>query len=87
MKFTADRPYVDREAAARKIMKIPSTIEPVQDGHVHIEKINEPFLYKERSSPAGYGAGSRLAIECGWLWLHESETCVKITPTSAELFA
>jgi hypothetical protein len=29
----------------------------------------------------------KLAIERGWLWLHESETYVKFTPVGAELFA
>jgi hypothetical protein len=30
-----------------------------------------PFLYKERGTPAEYGAGMKLAIERGWLWMHE----------------
>jgi hypothetical protein len=28
-----------------------------------------------------------LAIERGWLWLHESGSYVKLTPAGAELFA
>jgi hypothetical protein len=62
-KFTADRPYADPEKAARKIIEVAKAIEPVQDGRIDIEKINEPFLYKERGSPAEYGAGIKLAIE------------------------
>jgi hypothetical protein len=59
----------------------------VQDGGIHIEKINGPFLFKEGGSPAEYSAGMKLAIERGWLWLHESGTYVKFTPAGAELFA
>jgi hypothetical protein len=32
-------------------------------------------------------AGLQLAIERGWLMLHESGTYVKFTPAGAELFA
>jgi hypothetical protein len=87
MKLTADRPYADSEKAARKILEIAKTAEPVQDGRIHIEKINGPFLYKEKGSPAEYGAGFKLAIERGWLWMHESGTYVKVTQIGAELLA
>ena len=87
MKLTADRPYADPAKAARKILEIASTIEPVQDGRIHIEKINERFLYKERGSPAEYSTGMKLAVERGWLWMHESGTYVKVTHTGAEPFA
>jgi hypothetical protein len=33
------------------------------------------------------GAGLKLAIERGWLWLHESGTYVKFTQARAEMFA
>jgi hypothetical protein len=33
------------------------------------------------------GAGLKLAIERGWLWLHESGTYVKLTESGAALFA
>ena len=46
MKFASDRPYSDPEKAARKIVEIASSVEVVQDGRIHIEKINEPFLYR-----------------------------------------
>jgi len=29
----------------------------------------------------------KLAIDRGWLWLHENGTYVKFTPAGAELFA
>jgi hypothetical protein len=87
MKFTAERIYADPEKAARKIVQIAKAVEPVQDGRIHIERINEPFLYKERGTPAEYGAGLKLAIKRGWLWMHESSTYVRFTPAGNELFA
>ena len=36
---------------------------------------------------AEFCAGLKLAIERGWLWLHESGTYVKFTQAGAELFA
>jgi hypothetical protein len=87
MKYAEPRPYADPEKAARRIVEIASTIEPVQDGRIHIEKINGPFLFKEGGTPAEYGAGLNYAISQGWLWRHESGTYVKFTPAGAELFA
>jgi hypothetical protein len=87
MKLTVDRPYGDPEKAARKIIEIAKSVEPVQEGRIHIEKINEPFLYKERGRPDEYGAGLKLAIERGWLWMHESGTYVKLTEAGGGLLA
>ena len=66
MKFTAARPYSDPKKAARKILEIANGVEPVQDGRIHIEKINGPFLFREKGTPAEYKAGLDLAIERGW---------------------
>jgi len=87
MRHISNRPFADPDAAARKLMEIANATEAVQDGRIHIEKINEPFLYRERGSPAEYGAGLKLAIERGWLWMHESGTYVKFTDAGAALFA
>jgi hypothetical protein len=87
VKFTTDRPFADPEKAARKLLEIANAAEAVQDGRIHIEKINGPFLFKEGGSPAEYGAGLEFAIARGWLWKHESGTYVKFTPSGAELFA
>jgi hypothetical protein len=87
MKFAADRTYADPENAARKILEIANSVEAVQDGRIHIEKINAPFLYKERGTPAEYKAGLDLAVARGWLVLHESGTFVRFTQAGAELFA
>ena len=72
MKYTADRPFADPEKAARKLLEIANTVEAVQDGRIHIEKINGPFLFTHGGSPAEYGAGLALALAKRWLWRHES---------------
>ena len=87
MKFAPDRPYSDPEKAARKLLEIANSVEAVQDGRIPIEKINAPFLFRERATPAEYSAGLKLAIERGWLVLHESGTYVKFTQAGADLFA
>ena len=87
LKLTAERPYSDPEKAARKILEIANSVEAIQDGRIHVEKINGPFLFRDGGSPAEYGAGMQLAIERGWLEMHRSGTYVKFTPAGAELFA
>ncbi|MBR1287583.1 hypothetical protein JQ597_36580 [Bradyrhizobium sp. AUGA SZCCT0177] len=86
MKPSTDRPYSVPEKAARKLLEIVNATEAIQDGRIHIEKINGPMLFKEGASPAGYKAGLDLAVARGWL-LHESRTFVKYTPAGADLFA
>jgi hypothetical protein len=44
MKYAADREYADPEKAARKLLEFANTVEAIQDGRIHIEKINAPFL-------------------------------------------
>jgi hypothetical protein len=74
MKFTAERPSADPEAAARKLIGVANSVEAVQDGRIHIEKINGPFLFEFKDSPDEYGAGLKLAIDRGWLMLDRSGT-------------
>jgi hypothetical protein len=78
MKLTAERSFANPEAAARKLVEIAAGIEPVQDGRIHIEKINAPFLYTLKASGEEFGAGIKFAVERGWLDLHESGTYVRI---------
>ena len=59
----------------------------MQDGRIHIEKINGPLLFREKGTPAEYKAGLDLAVKRGWLWMHESGTYVKFTQAGADLFA
>jgi hypothetical protein len=86
VKYVPTRPFADPEAAARRLMEIVNSVEPVRDSRIHIEKINGPFL-RGGGLPAEYGAGLKRAIERGSLWLRESGTYVKFTPIGAELFA
>jgi hypothetical protein len=87
MNFATDRPFASPEAAARKLIEIANSVEAVQDGRIHIEKINGPFLYELKGTPAEYSAGLRVAIARGWLVLHESGTYVRFTQAGADLFA
>jgi len=86
-KFVQPRPYADPELAARKIIELANAVEPVQDGRIHIEKINGPMLFQLKTTPAEYKAGLDLAIARGWLVLHESGTFVKFTQAGADMFA
>jgi hypothetical protein len=51
MKYETPRPYADPEAAARHLMVIANAVEAVQ-GIIHIEKINGPFLFRDKGTPA-----------------------------------
>jgi len=82
MKYVQPRPFADPEAAARKLMEIANATEAVQDGRIHIEQVNGPFLYTERGSPAEYGAGIERAIAKGWLCgMNPGPTSNSPTPT------
>jgi hypothetical protein len=87
MKYATDRPFADPERAASRLMEHAQAFEPVQDGRIYIEKINGPFLFGDKGTPAEYSAGLALAIERGWIELHESGTYVKFTQAGADLFA
>src|SRR5215472_7852575 len=76
MKFVEPRPFADPDVAARKLVEIASTIEPVQNGRIYIELINAPFL-KADGSPDEYRAGIHRALAKGWLALHESGAYVR----------
>ena len=86
MNFVDRRPFADPEVAARKIIEIANSVEAAQDGRIHIEKINGPFLYQLKGTPAECKAGLDRAISNGWLWQHESGTYVKFTESGARLF-
>jgi hypothetical protein len=76
MKFVEPRPFADPEAAARKLIELANAFEPVQDGRIYIEKINGPFLYELKGTPAEYRAGLDRAIErAGW-------RCTRAAPLS-----
>ena len=87
MKLTTDRPYSDPEKAARRLMEHAQAFEPIQDGRIYIEKINGPFLFGDKGTPAEYSAGLDRAISLGWLEMHDSGTFVRLTQSGADLFA
>lgn len=78
MKLTADRPYADPEVAAKRLLEIAQQIEPAMKGRIYIELINGPFLFRDRGSPAEYGAGLRLLLERKQLSMHDSGTFVTL---------
>ena len=86
MKFVNNRPFADPDAAARKLVEIANAAEAVQEGRIHIELINAPFL-DAGGTPAEYRAVIERAVAKGWLWRHESGVYVKFTPAGAQLFA
>ena len=51
-------------------MEHAHAFEPIQDGRIYIEKLNGPFLFGDKGTPAEYSAGLELAIGRGWLELH-----------------
>jgi hypothetical protein len=86
MKFVEPRPFVDPDVAARKLVEIASTIEPVQNGRIYIELVNAPFL-RAGGSAGEFRAGIDRAVAKGWLTRHESGTYVRFTEAGAALFA
>ena len=66
MKFVAERPYADPEAAARKLVEIASSVEAAQDGRIFIELINRPFLHDLKGPPTEYGAILHVASAAGF---------------------
>ena len=87
MKYAAERPFAEPEKAARRLMEHAHAFEPIQDGRIYIEKLNGPFLFGDKGTPAEYRAGLKRAIERGWLEIHDSGTFVKFTAAGADLFA
>jgi ABC-type enterochelin transport system substrate-binding protein len=86
-KLTHDRPYADAETAARQLVQLAASIESVQDGRIHIEKINALFLFMLGGKGSEFGAGIRYAIEKGWLEMHESGTYVRLLTPGEDLLA
>ncbi len=86
-KYVHPRPYADPDVAARKIVELANGFEPYMDGRLLIERINGPFLFELKGTPAEYKAGLDRAIEKGWLTKHESGTYLRFTQAGAELFA
>jgi hypothetical protein len=74
MKFTNDRPFADPDKAARRQKQHAHAFEPVQDGRIYIEKLNGPFLFGDKGTPAEYAAG--LIVPLAWAgWKFTSRPC------------
>ena len=86
MKHVTERSFANPEAAARQLVQLASSTHPVQDGRIHIEKINYPFLFTLKGNGAEFGAGIRHAVEKGWLELHESGTYVRLLTPGENLW-
>jgi len=64
------------------LVEIAAGIEPVEDGRIHIEKINVPFLYAHKAKGSEFRTGLAFAVERSWLELHESGTYVRLKTAS-----
>ncbi|WP_371933078.1 hypothetical protein [Bradyrhizobium sp. CCGUVB23] len=53
----------------------------MQDGRIHIERINAPFFCSLKATGPEFGAGIKVAVERGWLELYESRTYVRLLKT------
>jgi hypothetical protein len=87
VKYVETTPLSDPATAARKLIEIASGVEAVQDGRIYIEKVNGPFLFEIKGTPAQYKAGLTYAIERGWIEMHSSGTFTRVTLAASDLFA
>ncbi|MFB6451189.1 hypothetical protein [Bradyrhizobium tunisiense] len=87
MKHAEPRPYADPEAAARQLVQLAASVAPVQEGRIHIEKINAAFLFTLKGRGSEFGAGLAYAVDKGWLDVHESGTYVKLLTPGEDLLA
>jgi hypothetical protein len=83
--YATERPYSDPEKAARSLLEHAHAFEPIQDGRIYIEKVNGPFLFGDKGTPAEYTAGLDRAISRRLVVMHESGTYVKFTAAGADL--
>jgi hypothetical protein len=79
-------PFIDPDAAVRKLLEVANATEPARDGLIHIELVNAALL-KAGGTAEQFRAGIQRAVDKGWMVRHESGTYVKFTPSGAELFA
>jgi hypothetical protein len=87
MKMTNKRPYADPELAARRLIQHARALGPIQECRIHIEKLNAPSLYVDKGTPTEYLTGLNVAIERGWVKMHESGTLVRFEQAGSDLFA
>lgn len=81
-------PTTERPFQSQICSEVAAGIEPVQDGRIHIEKINAPFLYALKASGPEFGAEIKHAVKRGWLELHaarERHLCAAIEDRRRQL--
>ena len=76
MKLTADVPSPTRKPPPASWSRSPPGSSQHARPHLHL--INYPILFKLKATAAEYKAGLDLAIERGWLELHESGTYLRL---------
>jgi hypothetical protein len=82
MKLTTERPFANPEAAARKLIELASGIEPVQPGRI-LYRADQLSDAVQTQGHCRRVAGLDLAIERGWIEMHESGTYVRLLKTEA----
>ena len=68
-------------------LKSPTASRPCRTAASTSRRSTDPSLFREKGTPAEYKAGLDLAIERGWLVLHESGTFFRFTQAGADMFA
>jgi hypothetical protein len=68
------------------MVELPNAAEPVQDGRIHVEKINGPFLFQLKGTPAEYEARARSRDRQGWAG-NARERAVRAVHPDVDLFA
>jgi hypothetical protein len=86
MKFAADRPYADIDAAVRRLLDLANAIETDASKRIPIGVLNKRFLHAG-ASVTEYKATVTAAIERGLLTMHPSGGYVSFTQAGADLFA
>jgi hypothetical protein len=96
MKFVDTRPYADPEAAARKLLEIANSVEPVQDGRIHIEKMNWPLSFATLAVTTRRGhemATQAISFEYAQSHCNRDEFCHRLNsnllhhPTAVRLYS
>jgi hypothetical protein len=86
MKFAADRPLANLDAAVKKLLEIGNAMEADHAGRLNIGTINRKFL-DTGGSVAEYCAAVNAAIDRGYIDLHPSGAYLSFTQDGADLFA
>jgi hypothetical protein len=81
VKFRDDRPS-PTEVAVQKLLEIANAAAAVQDGRIHIELVNAPFL-AAGGTPYEYSSALKAAIDRKWLTIHRSGVYVTFTQAGA----